>query len=235
MRLTLMALFVCALIAVPAFADAPDSEVNPQTGNIETADATANTSDLDVRITIDDGSGNNVVTFLSTHADDDRRPRIAIEDDGDVWVVWWRDSATDEIVFRRRPHGSTWDAEEVISESGESSRNPSIVRDGSDVFVAYEYDSGSDTAIALLKDEWAPDPFGLRLTLDTTSYSGDVDVLLFSESGNVWVTWVDSASDVAWSEYDAATDSWSLTTLESYSADTVEDARGRIRTTVLGL
>ncbi|ANM30698.1 hypothetical protein ABI59_15620 [Acidobacteria bacterium Mor1] len=233
MRLTLMALFVCALIGSPLFADAPDSEVNPQTGDIETADATTNASDLDVRITIDDGSGNNVVTFLSTHADDDRAPRISIEDSGDVWVIWWRDSATDEIVLRKRPHGSTWDAEQVISEPGESSRNPSIVSDGSDVFMAYEYDSGSDTGIAVYQEEWQPDPYGIRLTLDTTSYGGDVDVLLFSEDGNVWVTWVDSAGDVAWSEYDAAGDSWSATAYESYSADTVEDARSRIRTTVL--
>lgn len=57
--------------------------------------------------------------------------------------------------------------------------------------------------------------------------------MIHADSGNLWVTWIDSTDDVGWVEYDRVSETWSAAAYEPYSPDTVADARGRIGVTVL--
>ena len=234
-----IALLALVLVAGIAFAsDPPQSAVNPQNQQVETTDATPDTVDLDIRVTVDPGQGQPpVTTFLTSNSEEDRSPRIAIKDNGDSWVAWWRDVATDEIVVRRRLHGqSTWESEQIASDNGESSRAPVIAFDGNAGFIAYELDaSGGDTSIALVQIDSEPDPYQTREIFHTTAYGGDVDVDIQAVDGHLWISWVDSAEDVGWSEYDEATDNWSTIDYESYVNETPADARSRIRSEVLGI
>jgi hypothetical protein len=212
-----------------------DFRINDVTGLVEVADPVWTGSNYDISYVIDpdDSDGEMELAVIASSPLDDLDPRLVLGDDGSSWVVWWRDGAVDEVLLRKRS-GSTgaWGPELRVSEAGESSRRPRIVTDGHRVWVAYQFDSGSQTSIGVnvINDE--PDPMGCRHVLKTTSF-GAVDVTAHSETGHVWVTWVDSSSKVGWSEYDAGTDSWSAPLYQTYVPGDVRGARAVIRSMVL--
>jgi hypothetical protein len=228
------ALAICAVTA-PLASDPPDSQVNPQSGSIETVDSYWTGSHYRVRHVINPGDGQLIqVSYLTTGSIDDNAPRVAISAAGDTWAVWWRDDATDEVLIRKRTYSSgTWGAERLVSNSSENSQSPQILHDGTKPWVAYHATVQGGTKIAVAAGTDSPDPWD-PLGLRTTTYAGDVDVLIHFESSHLWVTWVDSASNVGWCEYDYATSAWSSPSNESYASDNVTAARGRIRAGVLG-
>lgn len=227
---------LCAGIAVSGLAlasDPPDSAVNPQSGNIEIVDPVWAATNQDINYVINGGPIRNIETAADDPLDD-RNPRMVIASNGDAWITWWRDDDTDAVLVRRRHYSDgTWDNERVLSSGTESSRNPAIADDGTDRWVAYEFDDGNETTIAvsLIIDE--PDPISVRTALANTSYTESRDVLIHVESGNLWVTWIHSSTDVGWVEYDDGSESWSTAGYESYAQDSVVDARDRVRNAVV--
>jgi hypothetical protein len=228
---------VCAFLALfpPAATsadDPPDSELNPVTGYTESGDL-ANGSGQRVRHTEDRGHDGRIVTLVSSAAG--KNPRLAVKAGGDSWVVWWEDDGTDGVYVTIREVGDgSWSGETLVSDPEVDSRNPEIVHLGTTTWVAYESPSGSSTSViaTIITDE--SEPLGQQVVA-TTSYGGDVDVAINAEAGHVWVTWVDSASNIGWSEYEAATETWESTQLESYVGVGTAAARILIRATVLGL
>ena len=214
--------------------DPPASAVNPQSGDIEIADPTWSGTSRDIDYVVDAGNGQwPEVYSVTDNPLDDLRPRLVIASTGDAWVAWWRDDSTDRVLIRKRNlSDGSWDNERVLSDSGENSRNPAIAHDGTDAWVAYEFDDQTSTGIAvgIVVDE--PDPVGIRTVLATSEYSGAIGVTIHAAQGHLWTTWVDSATAVAWAEYDYASDTWGLPAFESYAQDTVEDALDRIRSAV---
>ncbi len=226
---------LAVLATVTLAVDPPDSVVRPETGNIETVDAVWNGSDYEIRHVTDPGKGQPLKTFvLTSTADDDLDPRIAIAS-GLTWTAWWREGAPDQVLIRKSNDMSiTWGAARLVSESNEGSRHPQLAHDGTDVWVVYESDDATGTSISVRMIVDEPDPIGIRHIVETTDYAGDIDVGIESESGNLWVTWVDSGVDVGWSVYDSVSDSWGIPDFESYSQDDVESARERIRDLIVG-
>jgi len=228
-------LIVVAVLFVSqvARADPPDSEFNPVNGYIESVDIVAESNDR-VRHVEDPGRGEpETTTLVSTSAA--ANPRIAIDPDGDSWVVWWQDAATDAVYFSVRDLDTgTWSQEEQVSETGVDSQNPEIVYDGSAAYVAFEADDAGDTSVvvAIIVDD--PEPITVHSTITTTTYTGDVDVKVHAKSGYIWATWVDSSTEVGWSEYDSQLEQWDQPQYESYQYSTVSAARDEIRDTVLG-
>ena len=224
---------IVLLSGLHAAPDPPDLEINAATGHVESVDLASTPTDR-VRHVDDTGQGGTrTVSIVSSHAAG--APRIAITAGGDTWVVWWKDSTADEIYYAVRDLDTLdWGAERRISTPGEVSRYPEIVHGGSTAWIAYEIADGADTEIAVLSITDSPEPISSRTVLESTGFSGDVDVLVHAESNHAWVTWVDSATDVGWAEYDAATELWGLPQLESYSGSDVAGARESIRTTVVG-
>src|SRR5688572_8244953 len=89
------------LTSLPHASDAPDSEVNPSTGQIESVDAEIAGQNYELRHTVDPGQGAPSETALLTDTPEhDLRPRMAITVDGTAWVVWWRDAAADGVLCR---------------------------------------------------------------------------------------------------------------------------------------
>ena len=206
----------------------PDSALNQQSGAIEIAYPTWSGSNLDIDYVVNSGNGLEVF-HVTTHPLDDLRPRLAVAPDGDAWIAWWRDDATDQVLIRRRHFAAgIWDAERVISTGDESSRNPAVTYDGTDAWVVYEVDApGGNTGVVvrIVIDE--PDPVGVQVVLAETDFDTP-DVKIHSEQGQLWVTWVDSVTEVGWSRYDYQNETWSLPSFESYLQDSVADARDRI-------
>lgn len=214
--------------------DPPDSAVSPQTGDVHIADPVTNSSeDIDYVIDPPGPQTEPGIYTLADHSLDDRRPRLVIASNGDSWVVWWRDDTTDKVIVRKRTESTgSWTGERDVSESDESSRSPRIVHDGTDAWVAFEFDDNGDTSIGVTSIIDDPDPIPSRTLLGTTGYSA-VDVQIHEESGHLWVTWVDSSTLVGWSEFDYTTEAWGAEDTESYATDTVADARRRIRDEVI--
>jgi hypothetical protein len=221
-------------IGAPAWAgDAPDSEVNPATGYIESVDSVFNGPSQDVRHTVDTGQGApRAVLLLTSAAEDDLGPRIATTSAGAAKVVWWREAAVDTVLHRGRDAAGTWSGETVVSSPGESSRNPEVVFHDGKTWIAYELDASGGTAVGVIGIEDTPDPFG-RTLLGTSVLSGSLGIQIRSESARLWVTWTYDGSRIGWSEYQPDACTWSPAQLESYASDGIEAARARVRERVL--
>lgn len=214
--------------------DAPDSRTNPSNSHIETVDSTLLGGNYNVRHVDTPSGGYPTATQLSSNSADDNGPRVSIGSSGATSVVWWRDGATDEVYYRRRSASNvSFGSEARISDGSENSRSPRIAHDGGSVWVSYEIAVSGATQIAAVGTEGG-EPFPARTIVGSTSYSGDRDLLIHSENSHVWTTWIDSSSQVAWSEYDKPSATWGTVATESYGSDSVPDARGRVRTAVLG-
>jgi hypothetical protein len=216
--------------------DPPDSAINPLSGDIETTDSVWIVDNFQVRHVIQPrGENARQAGFVSVDPRHDHGPRLAISEQGDTWVVWWREGETDEVLARRRSFSDGgWLDEMVVSDKTESSRNPEIVQDEYALWIAYELDEEEGTGVAVRAIFDDPNPLPNRLILTTVDFAGDLDTLIHHDAGHLWVTWVDSLAFIGWSEYDEETESWGVLGYESYASDGVDAARGRIRDAIVG-
>ncbi|ANM30648.1 hypothetical protein ABI59_15295 [Acidobacteria bacterium Mor1] len=230
----LAAATLVALLMAPALASSIDSFINPSTSNVEVVDSVLLSGDYEIRHVIDLGQGNYETTYLTANGDDELEPRIVIESDGTVRIVYWRDLTTpDALVVSYDPVAESWSAERTLNGSA-GGKAPELAYDGTDSWFVFETgeSAGSSVDVGIIAEE--PDPIN-TVRLGTNDGSTAADPIIVAESGSLWVTWVDDGTYVAWSEYDSANDSWSTAQLEDYSADDVSSARARIRDDVLGL
>src|SRR5262245_37970981 len=233
---TLTALAAIGLAAAAAFAvDPPDLEINGLTGLVETVDSTWSGSNFNVRYTVMNGAGNLTTSvLLTTNGADDLDPRIAINEMGNAYVVWWRDGATDKIVYRKRVFSTgTWTNEQSVGMSSESNSRPRITIAGGSAWVAYQFQSARSRSIGAQIIDDGPEPF--RSIVATTSFSGDLDIQLHVESGHFWVTWMDTGQRVGFAEYAFDKRLWLAPAYESYAADSIVAALARIQNRVLNV
>jgi hypothetical protein len=227
----LLLLLVGAVVATAG--EAPDLEPNPLTGSVEAVDISYENGNR-VRHVVDKGQGaDRTSEFISSAAG--IAPRIAVNGGGATFVVWWKGGVgqTGQVIYRKRSLASAWSPETLLSNPGENSRNPEIVQCGLSIWVTYEVVTGSATAICVTGISDTPEPFPTRIIIATTTYAGDPDVQVHSGGGEVWVTWVDSATHLAWSLYDRATGLWGAPGYQSYAASDIESARRIIRDFIL--
>ncbi len=227
-----------ALCLLPAFllaSEPPDSALNPSTGAVETADSPLDGPAFKVRHTINPGQGQRPIVFdVAIESAGDPEPRLAIGRNGDTWVTWWSRTSPSRVMIRKRTHQTgAWSEPRIVSGTDENGAHPRIAHDGSSPWVAYLAATAEGTTIEALQiiDD-GPDPFG-PAGVAVTGYSGDVDLQLTAEAGQLWVTWIDSESEIGWSRYDAESGTWSSPHREPYATDGVATARSRIRWTVL--
>jgi len=121
----------------------------------------------------------------------------------------------------------------VVSDTDESSRAPSAAIFDGYVWVAYEVvpSSGGRTVKVAKGDEGSGFP---RTTVRTSSSTDPLEVLLHSESGHLWVEWIDEAGVLGWSEL--VDDEWTSMDTQSFeSEEGLKLARDLVRVSVLGL
>ena len=231
--------FVVAAIvlsaAVAFCVDAPDLQINAVSGLIEVVDASWSGSNYNVRYTqVLTNGDSKESTLLSSHSANDNDPRITSAPDGETVVVWWRDLKTDLVIYRRRtlPTGA-WGSEITVGRATESGSRPRVVFSDGDYCIAYQIQNSRSRSIGVQIIDDDPEPF--RAIVATTTYTGDLDIQVDAEMNHLWVTWIDSASNVGYSEFDAQSRLWALTTFEPFGADSVQAARARIRAHVLNL
>jgi hypothetical protein len=219
-----------------AFAvDPPDVRINTATGLIETVDATWSGTNYEVRHTLENGEGQLVSSFLlSANSTNDLDPRIAVSSSGNAYVVWWRDTSPNVVVFRARAGGTgRWGGERTAGLATESNSRPRVANDGFHSWVVYQIQSSKERCVgAQIIDD---DPEPVRTIVASTAYQGDLDLQLSAEAGHLWVTWIDTGSRVGYSEYLREKGYWTLPAYESFATDSVSAARERIRQRILTL
>lgn len=229
---------IAAIVLASAAAlgvDPPDVRINGVSGLIEAVDATWSGSNFNVRHTLVTGAGQQRASFLlTTNAANNVDPRIAVAPNGDVVVAWWRDLATDALVYRKRSFTTgVWGLERAAGIASESNSRPRVVYAGDGPWVAYQIQNAKTRSVGAQVIDDDPEP--IRSIVATTAYSGDLDTQLNAESKHLWVTWIDNASSVGYAEYVYEKRLWSVPAQEPFTADSVAAARSRIRSRVLGL
>jgi hypothetical protein len=151
-------------------------------------------------IAFNEWDGNNWLAtpvYLTAGLGDELDPRIHVQANGTLHVVWW--DSTDRVYLATRPAGSAvWSVPTPILEPA---RRPSIAVGGGRMLVAYERDSaagaGQDVVVAMqrLDGAWRVD------AVATTPHTSRLDVRLHSDASRLWLRWTHADHLVAFSEY----------------------------------
>jgi hypothetical protein len=232
-QLAIAAIFLSSAAAFCA--DAPDLLINEVSGLVEVVDAAWSGSNYNVRYTqvMTDGESKGS-TLLSSNSANDVDPRIAGAANGDVVVVWWRDLKADMVIYRKRTLATgVWGPERTVGRITESGSHPRVAYFDRVPHVAYQIQNSKSCSVAAQIIDSDPEPF--RSIVATTSYSGDLDIQLDAEMNHLWVTWIENASTVGYSEYDSQAKLWALPKFEPLAGDSVTAARSRIRASVLNI
>ena len=120
-----------------------------------------------------------------------------------------------------------------MSNPAEDCRGSAIVYHAGAIWLGYEIRSAVSVSIVVGSVIDDPEPIPVMMFVASTSYAGNLDLMLHSEKGHLWLTWVHGSEEVGWSEHDAASDAWSAARFESTIGASVDDARDRIRAVVL--
>ena len=213
--------------------DPPDLRINSVSGLIEIVEATWSGSNFNVRYTQATSDGEfRSSQPITSNAANDLDPRIASAPSGDAVVVWWRDLKVDAVVYRKRSQATgAWSPERTVGRITESGSHPRIACFGVEPWVAYQIQGSKSRSVGVQIIDDDPEPF--RSIIATTSYNGDLEIQIDAELDHLWVTWIDSASHVGFSEYDSEAKLWAVPKFEPFSADSVMAARSRIRERVL--
>ena len=223
---------VLVSIAV-AGSDPPDVRIDALSGLIETVDATWSGTNYNVRYTALDTSGQVTSSqLLTTNSADDLDPRIVLSGTGNAYVAWWRDTATDLVVYRKRSYATgAWASEHSVGIATESNSRPRVVYAADKAWVAYQIQNAKSRSVGAQVIDDDPEP--IRTILGTTSFTGNLDIQIQFDSGHLWVTWIDTSLRVAYAEYDYARRAWGTVAYESYATDSISAARTRIRAIVM--
>jgi hypothetical protein len=230
------AIVAIALASATAFGvDPPDARINPVASLIETVDSAWYGNDYNVRYTATTIDGAETISyFLTTNTANDVDPRIAIAPSGDTAVVWWRDLATDAVMYRK--HSFTtglWSAERLAGTALKSNSHPRVAFANGKFWLAFQIQNTKNRSVAAQVIDDTPEP--IPAIVATTAFPGDLDIRLHVESGHLWLTWIDSSSYVGYSEYLYTSQYWAIPAREPFSAGGVLTALARIRSRILGL
>jgi hypothetical protein len=231
---TSMALLLAGFGGWALTQEAPDSQLNPVTGSIETVFTVPEGEQLDVHHATDRGTGAPSVTIpLSAHPADDLDPRLTVDDGGGAWVVWWREGGVAEVLLRQRRNARGAFSETLpLSEPHEHSVRPEILHDGEKTWVVYEIEEPGGTGIAVLGGGTSV-PWPTRTIVALVDGSESVDARIHADSGHLWVTWIEGFATVGWSEYDYEADVWGVPAFEEDGGADTAAARQRIRELVV--
>lgn len=158
-------------------------------------------TDHDVAFAEWTGAAWSPIEFLTAGIDDDLDPRIFVEPDGTVHVVWWTDAALDRIFLATRAAGSSaWEMPVEVASGG---RRPSVaVFDGA-LRVSCERQSSVPAMaqdVVVLRQE-AGGSFAEEFVTSTTR-TERLDAVLHATSVKLWLDWKHGAQVFGCAEYD---------------------------------
>jgi len=207
---------------------------NPANNNPEAVWSIMGTSDssCEIRYSYLNGTDWAPSTTITSDSINDYDPRLAFDSSGNRKVVWWADETYDRIKFSTLPSsGGSWSTPEAVSSSSENSRNPSIVVHNGTVNICFERIDSSGLRSVVASGQDSPNPWP-EVLIAATQRTVNLEAKIHSSGDLLWIDWIDSSSNMGYSE--KANDSWSSVQYEPYSGQNdIENARVRIRQTIV--
>lgn len=175
------------------------------------------------------------IEFLTSGVEDELDPRIHLDANGTIHVVWWsKDDTLGERVHltRRDPGVTVWDVPVVVSNMG---RRPSVRRYLGDLYVAYERDSvlqnfAQDVVAARRNGagHWLSERVASTLREDR------LDPVLHADFMRLWADWKNDALEFGHAQFDGNT--WGAPSTQPWTDPSwigVEQTRSEIRRLIL--
>jgi hypothetical protein len=210
-------------------------ETNPVSGDPEAVWNAIGTSDEshEIRWSYLDGTEWAPSIALTSDSIDDYDPKLAFDSSGNRKAVWWSDDSYDTIKYSKKPaSGGSWSTPDTISSSTENCQYPFLVVHNGTVHFSYERINSSNYRDVLTSIEEDPSPFP-QAVVASTQRTDKLETIIHSVDGHLWIDWIDSDSNLGYSEKVNGT--WQTAQYESYSGEEdIEDGRQRIRVEVVG-
>lgn len=190
--------------------------------------------DFDIALAEWTGSSWSPAEFLTAGTVDELDPRVFIEEDGTMHVVWWTDETVDRVFLATRPASpAPWsDAEEVIA----GGRRPSVAVFDGVLRVSYERDSTVPAMaqdVVVLRSETGGG-FSQEFVA-SAARSEPMDAVLHATNGKLWVDWKHAAGTFGCAQRGSA--GWGAVEEQPWPDAHwvgVDDARKIVRRRVLG-
>jgi len=151
-----------------------------------------NQTDHDIAYAEWTGNGWSAVRFLTFGPADEVDPRVFVDRDGAIHVVWWvRDNQPHVMMTTRGPGFPDWEAPVRVSPLGESAVRPTVAAFQGAVWVAYERDDEGDlTAFRelVVRRRLANGTFVVE-HLASAERTGPLDPILHVLGAQLWLDW----------------------------------------------
>lgn len=177
----------------------PAVAMDPVTGWPHVVWAWNNGTDHDIAYSQWTGSGWDNTQLLTSSLSNEIDPRIYV-DEGTSYVVWW-DDASSKVWLVSRPRDGYWGIPEPVSQSFQTGKRPSVVSWGGSILVAAEDDDGQGGKEILVSIRQALGGYTTAV-VGSVPQAGDLDVVLHSEQGKLWMDWRHSGVEFAYSVFD---------------------------------
>lgn len=152
---------------------------------------------------------------------------------GEVKIAWGTHEAIDRVFMRSlAPSIGVWGPEILVSDPAEPSGHPSIVVYNGATYVALESTQPSGSRSAKVTKVDSAGTVERSLVGDTSSHSA-LGIRLHSESGHLWMEWLESTASLGYSAM--VNGVWQAPQHEPCTGPSdIDPARARIRSHVLG-
>lgn len=193
--------------------------------------------DFDIAVSEWDGTQWTATTLLTSSTVDERDPRVFVEPDGTIHVLWWTAGASDEIYVATRQSGSsTWNQPVLVTTGTETGRRPTVAVFDGILLVAYERSSMSpgmaqDIVVATLQ----PGGGFTFEVIGATARTEALDVMLHAEQDHVWADWKHEVGEFGCAEHQSGT-GWGGNAPEPWADPSwigIEETRKAIRGQIL--
>lgn len=193
--------------------------------------------DRDVALSEWTGTEWGPTAYLTVGSEDELDPRIFVEADGTLHVVWWVNDAVDRVMLASRAPGAPqWSLAVQVTSTFESGRRPTVAVANGVLKVAYERDSlqpGAAQDVVVVRRE-PGGAFTVEAALPTQR-TDRLDTVLHVENGQIWFEWAQDSADFGRSE--CTSGSWNAPSSTPWIGQGwvgVEETRRTVRRQVLG-
>ncbi|MCP3977852.1 MAG: hypothetical protein GY716_00785 [bacterium] len=148
-------------------------------------------TDGDIAFSEWDGTQWTVTEFLTSSATNDLDPRLFVEPDGTVHVVWWTGDTDDVFLATRPATTGAWGTPGLVTPGPERGRRPSVVVSAGTILLTYERDSD---AVGMAQEvvvatHTGGDTFDVEIVA-TTPNPGALESIIHAVAGKQWIDWI---------------------------------------------
>jgi hypothetical protein len=155
----------------------------------------------DIAISFWQGNAWGPIEFLTDTPENEVDPRVFVEDDGTVHVVWWVDGPDSRVELKSRYNDTElWQTPQQVTTLNEPGRRPSVAVFDDSVWVAYERnatESPFNVNEVAVRSLIGGDTFALEYVADT-EWQAAVDPILHVRNRTFWMDWRYSETQFAY-------------------------------------